>query len=308
MQSDNIRGVVVPIVTPLTPDEEVDTASLRRLANYLIENGVHGIWAGGTTGEFASLTDEQRISSIEVIVDEVAGRVPVIANVSAAGTKLAVSLALSVLESGIAGIAATPPYYYPCAQDEIVEHFRYIRERVGAPLWVYNIPVTVKTPVEPATIFQLAAEGSVVGVKDSSGAGEALAQLKVLCEQADVSLHRFLGSVYRISTARAVGAQGAIPGISNLVPHIAAQAWEAGESGDIEAARKYDAKLMMATKVQGLAAGGGANAASFSGIKSALKIMGVIEHDTVTRPLRPLTEEEKGPIPGILAALGLLEN
>ena len=305
MNNNRIKGVIVPILTPLTPDQEVDTASLRRLVNYLIDNSVHGIWAAGTTGEFAALTYEQMRTVIETVVDEAGGRVPIIGNVSAPATQLAIQMALSVRESGLDGIAATPPYYYPCAQDELLSHYRYVKERVGLPLWVYNIPVTVKTTVEPTTIAQLASEGSVVGVKDSSGAGELLAELNVLREQAGFQLHQFLGSVYRITTARAVGADGVIPAIGNLVPAIVSGAWEAGEAGDEESARKHNAKLMAASKIHSLAKGGGPNAARLAGMKSALKIMGILDHDTMTMPLRPLTEEEKQPIPGILKDLGL---
>ena len=302
---DRLKGVIVPIVTPLTPDEKVDVASLRRLVDYLIDGGVHGIWAAGTTGEFAALTDDQRLLCIETVVDEVAGRVPVIGNVSAPGTQLTVNLGLSVQEMGLTGIAATPPYYYPCGQDEIADHFRHISERVGLPLWAYNIPTTVKTAIEPAVLAMLGGEGRIVGIKDSSGAGEPLAQLNVLCRQGGVEMYRFLGSVYRITTTRGVGAHGVIPGIANLVPAIAAGAWEAADAGDDEAAQGYLARLVSATRVVRLARGGAVNSAAMSGIKSALKILGVIEHDTVTRPLRPLTEEEKGLIHPILDDLDL---
>ena len=78
MTDTDIKGVIVPMLTPLNPDETVDVPSLRRLVNYLIDNGVHGIWASGTTGEFANLPDSERLKGIEATVDEVAGRVPVI--------------------------------------------------------------------------------------------------------------------------------------------------------------------------------------------------------------------------------------
>ena len=305
MTSDRIKGAMIPILTPLTPDEDVDVTSLRRLVNYLIDNGVHGIWAAGTTGEFAALTHDQMRTAIETVVDEVAGRVPVIGNISSPATALSVSLALSVRESGLDGIAATPPYYYPCAQDELLDHYRHIKDRVGLPLWVYNIPVTVKTAVAPGTIAQLASDGSVVGVKDSSGAGELLAELVVLRQQVGFELHQFLGSVFRITTARAVGADGVIPAVGNMAPAIVAGAWEAGEAGDEESAREYNAKLIAASRIHSLAKGGGPNSSRLAGMKSALKMMGIIDHDTMTRPLRPLTEEEKEPIPGILSELDL---
>ena len=305
MTEKEIKGVIVPILTPLKSDETVDVASLRRLVNYLIDNGVHGIWVSGTTGEFANLSDSERLASMDVVVDEVNGRVPIIGNVSGASTKISIDLALEVREMGMDGIAVTPPYYYPCAQDEILDHYRHISTRVGAPLWVYNIPQTVKTAVAPGVVATLAAEGAVVGVKDSSGAGELLAELNIRCEQGDISLLRFLGTAFRITTARSVGVQGVIPGIANLIPAAASAGWEAGEAGDAIGVRKSNATIIAAQKISQLAQGGGANSASFAGMKSALKQMRIIDDDTVSRPLRPLTGEEKEGIPAILQELGL---
>ncbi len=307
MTTKDIRGVIVPILTPLNSDESVDTASLRRLVNYLIDNGVHGIWVSGTTGEFAALSDRERIVSIETVVDEVAGRVPIIGNVSQPSTQLSIELALAVRESGLDGIAVTPPYYYPNAQDEILDHYRHIKDRVGAPLWVYNIPVTVKTAVAPGTVAMLAGEGAVVGIKDSSGAGELLAELNVLCEQGNLDLLRFLGTVFRTTRAGSVGVHGVIPGIANLVPAIASRGWEAGEAGNTDTVRECDAKLLIANGISRIAKGGGANAASFSAMKSSLKLMGILESDTVSRPLRPLTDDEKSELPAILQKLDLLD-
>ena len=305
MPEQKIRGVIVPILTPLNSDETVDTQSLRRLANYLIDNGVHGIWISGTTGEFAALSAQQRLISMETLVDEVAGRVAVIGNVSGPSTQLSLQMALDVQEMGMDGVAVTPPFYYPHAQDELLDHYRYISDRSGLPLWVYNIPQTVKTAVAPGTIATLASEGAVVGVKDSSGAGELLAELNVLCEQGNIPLLRFLGTVFRITTSGSLGVNGVIPAIANLVPKAAAQGWEAGERGDAETVRSCNAQLIIAGRVAQLAQGGGPNAASFSGMKSALKLMGVLDNDTVSRPLRPMTEQEKESIPGILQELGL---
>jgi 4-hydroxy-tetrahydrodipicolinate synthase len=306
MTDREIKGVIVPMVTPLNPDETVDIGSLRRLVNHLIDNEVHGLWASGTTGEFANLPDSERIRAMEATVDEVSGRVPVICNISSTSTKMSVELASEVRELGMDGIALTPPYYYPDSQDELADHYRYAQDQLGLPLWVYNIPQTVKTVVEPGTIATLAAEGTVVGVKDSSGTGELLAQLNVLCDQGEISLLRFLGTVFRVTSAGSVGVHGVIPGIANLVPNVCARGWEAGESGDTETVRECNAKLITAQKVGAVAKGGGANAASFGGMKAALKHMGVIDHDTTSRPFRPLTDEEKAEIPAILEELGLV--
>ena len=305
MAGKDIRGVIVPILTPLNSDESVDTDSMRRLVNYLLDNGAHGIWVSGTTGEFANLTNKQRLISVETVVDEVAGRVPIIGNISCPSTQLSLELALAVQEMALDGIAVTPPYYYNNAQDELLDHYRYISDRSGLPLWVYNIPPTVKTIVEPSTIATLAAEGAVVGVKDSSGSGEPFAQLNVLCEQGGLNLLRFLGTVSRITTSTALGADGVIPAIANLAASASARGWEAGETGDMETVKECNAKLIAAAKISTLAKGGGPNAAAFSGMKSALKHMGILDSDTVSRPLRALTEEEKKGIPAILEEVGI---
>ena len=305
MPDHEIKGVIVPILTPFNNDETVDKDSLRRLVNYLIDNGVHGIWVSGTTGEFAAMSEHQRLVSMETVVDEVAGRVPIIGNISCPSTELSLNLALAVQEMGMDGVAVTPPYYYNNAQDELLDHYRYISDRSGLPLWVYNIPQTVKTAVSPSTIATLASEGAVVGVKDSSGAGELLAELNVLCEQGDLNLLRFLGTVFRVTSAGALGTHGVIPAIANLVPKAAARGWEAGEAEDAKTVKECNAQLLIATKIVQLAKGGGTNAANLAGMKSALKSMGILENDTVTRPLRPFTEGEKEGIPEILHALGL---
>jgi len=305
MADREIKGVIVPILTPMNTDETVDKGSLRRLVNYLLDNGVHGIWVSGTTGEFGAMSDQQRLASMETVVDEVAGRVPIIGNVSGPSTQLSLNLAMSVQEMGMDGVAVTPPYYYNHAQDELLDHYRYISDRTVVPLWVYNIPQTVKTAVAPGTVATLAAEGAVVGIKDSSGAGELHAELAVLCEQGNLNLLRFLGSVFRTTTATAVGAHGVIPAIANLAPKAYSQAWEAGEAGDAKTAKECNAQLLIANKIAQLAKGGGPNAAAFSGMKSALKMMGVLDSDTISRPMRPLTEEEKTGIPPILEALCL---
>lgn len=305
MNKNVYEGVMVPTLTPVNVDESVDVPSTRRLVSYLLGKGVHGIWAAGTTGEFANLSDEQRLLSITTIVDEVRGRVPVIANISAPSTMQAVKLTKALKGSGIDGIAATPPYYYPSGQDELLTHYRTIKEASDVPLWVYNIPSTVKTTVEASTMATLAAEGTCIGTKDSSTAGEALAHLNVLIEEKGLTFHRYLGSTHRTATARALGGCGVIPGISNLVPELFVKAWQAGEKGDKVSATKYHSLLARAARLPSIAKGGSANSAIIGGQKVALKMMGVISSDYVTRPFRSYTEDERKQVAALIKELGL---
>ena len=296
-----LHGVIVPILTPLTPGEAVDVRSLRRLVNYLVDNGVHGLWAAGTTGEFAALDEASRRLVIETVAEEAGGRVPVIGNVAAPATRAAGAAAAALQGCPLAGVAATPPFYHLHSQDELIDHFHAVEERSRHPLWVYNIPGTVGLTVEPDTIAALAADGTVAGVKDSSGAGEAFAQLVTLCRHRRLDLYRFIGTIWRVAMAGS-GAHGVIPGVANLAPAGAAAAWEAGARGDEEAADRSLAEVLTAARVMQLGRGGGA---SVAGLKSALKLLGIIEHDTASAPMRPLSDEEKSRLPPLLAQLGL---
>lgn len=307
MDTDRIKGVMVPMLTPLTPDEKVDIQSTKQLVDYLINNGVHGIWAAGTNGEFAALTQEQRVIITTTIVESVAGRVPVIGNASMPATKLTIDLAREIQDCGLDGIAATPPYYYSCSQSEITNHFEAIRNQIRLPLWVYNIPRTVKTPVEPDTMYYLAKNGVISGVKDSSGGGEDLARLIVLCNQNSTFLYKFLGSTYRTINTAEIGVHGVIPGLGNLVPNFFSAAWEAGQKGNSEISNRYMKRIIDAEKELFLAQNSTSIGGGVSGMKAALKAMGIIEHDVVTAPFRSLDENEQKVIPYLLNKLGLPE-
>ena len=298
---DPIRGVMVPILTPLTPAGEVDTGSLRRLVNYLLDNGVHGIWAAGTTGEFAALREPARRLVIETVADEVAGRVPVVGNISAPATAAAIDAARDVRGMPLVGVAATPPYYYTHSQEELLDHFRAVAEACEQPLWVYDIPSMVKLSVAPATFVRLATEGTVAGVKDSSGTGEAFAEMVMRCRMQHIDPYRFLGTTWR-STMTGIGAHGVVPSLANLAPASVAGEWEAGERGDGEAALRHHAHTRAAARITTL---GSDRSGSFAGLKAALALLGVIDHDTLTPPMRPLSGEQKAFIPDLLKTIGL---
>lgn len=305
MSNEQYYGITPPILTPFTPDEKVDRESMKRLVNYMIDGGIHGIWATGTTGEFATMKDEERVIAIETIVEATAGRVPVIACIADASTERTVDMGLAIKDSGADAVAATPPYYFANSADELLDHYRYIREKVDLPLFVYSIPQTVKVAVPPEVTAQLAKEGTVIGIKDSSGAGELLADLVMRCEKEKIELRRFLGTRIRIATCKGVGVHGAVAGTANVLPEATVKAFEAGEKGDMEEAIKWDNKLDLLAKLPALAKGGSPIARNLGAMKAALKIMGIIDHDTLTRPLRSLSDEEKKGIPAILTEMGL---
>ena len=301
-----IKGIVVPIITPLKPDESLDKDSLRSLVRYLLNNGIHGLWVSGTTGEFANLDNKTRLESMEIVCDEVSGKVPIIANISCTSTKTSIKLGQSAKNFNFNGLACTPPYYYDCSQEEILDHYRYISSELGSSLWVYNIPQNVKSTVSPLSVATLAEEKLIEGIKDSSGHGENIAQINNLCESKSLSLLRFIGSTYRITSTSSLSLHGAIPGIANLIPKICSSGWESGEKNNSKSVNEYNQKISIAQKILSFSSGRSSTAASFSGIKSALKYLGVINHETMSKPLKSLTTEEQSRIPVLLKTLDLI--
>ena len=302
----NMQGIVVPIITPLNPDETLDKDSLKSLVRYLLDNGVHGLWVSGTTGEFANLDEKTRIESIETVCSEVNNKVPIIANISCASTKTSINLGKYIQNLNLDGLACTPPYYYDCSQEEILDHYRHISSQLGQNIWVYNIPQNVKSTVSPSTIANLSEENLIEGVKDSSGHGENLAQLNYLCKSKSLSLLRFIGTTYRITSTSNLNIHGAIPGIANLIPAICSSGWDSGEKNNSNEIHEANSKIAIAQKILSFSTGRSSSASTFSGIKAALKLLGVIKHKTVSRPLKSLTQEEESMIPSLLKKLDLI--
>jgi 4-hydroxy-tetrahydrodipicolinate synthase len=295
MQPAQLGGIFVPMLTPLDADERVDETSLRRLVDFLVKAGVHGIWAMGTTGEFAGIAETERARAIQATVEEVAGRVPVIANIGDSSTGLALRHARHAVEAGADALALTPPHYYPHSMDEMLTHFRAVKEGFpDLPLLVYNIPQTVKVKMSVATTLQLAREGTVQGIKDSQNDLRWFRMLAVAIrgDGLEDQFRLFLGTRILIDAALVIGAHGAIPATSNVAPAAAAEAWEAAVRGDFTESARAQEVVMRYEDLAGVARGGSPDAASYSSMKNILRDWGIIDGARLTRPLRDFTEDE----------------
>ena len=302
---ERLHGIIPPILTPVTEGGSIDLASLRRLIEFQIGEGVHGIWVLGTTGEFASFTRRERAEAIEAAVDQARGRVPVVANISDAGTRLAIENARDAAAAGADAIALLPPYYYVNEQDELLEHFRAVRAAVDLPLLAYNIPQNVKAKFGVETILKLGAEGAIVGLKDSQNDLDWFRQVMTGARERGVKLRGFLGTRYLIDAGLLAGAHGAIPGIANVAPRLCVECYEAAKAGDFTRSDELTAKLIKVTKLGGLAKGGSVTAGNFATMKVALKQMGVLSTGLVSAPLRNLTADEEARVAEMVQALGL---
>lgn len=292
---ERLHGIVPPILTPLTEDEEVDHGSLVRLVNYLLDRGVHGIWATGTTGEFPCFSAEERAAIVQTAVQTVNGRVPVIVGIGDASTRLAIGHGKAALAAGADAIALTPPYYYVNSQDELLEHYRTVRAAVNLPLLVYNIPQNVKARMEVPTVLTLAKEGTVVGIKDSQNDLDWFRQVMTATREAKLNFRGFLGTRILIDAGRLIGAHGSIPGLSNVVAGDCVAIYNAAAGNDWETADAHTRHILAAQKVVSLAKGS-PTASNFSGMKAILKSLGVISSARVRLPLRTVTAEEEAKI------------
>ena len=283
------------MLTPLNPDESLDEGSLRRLVDFLIDAGVHGIWSMGTTGEFAALPEAERARGVAATVEQVAGRVPVIANIGDSSTTLALRHAKHAVAAGADALALTPPHYYPHSMDEMLTHFRAVKEACpGLPLLIYNIPQTVKVKMTLQTTLQLAREGTAQGIKDSQNDLRWFRMLAVAIREdgLESTFRLFLGTRILIDAALVIGAHGAIPATSNVAPAAAAEAWEAAVRGDFALSARAQEVVMRYEDLADIARGGSPDAAGYSSMKNTLRDWGVISHARLTRPLREFSDEE----------------
>lgn len=286
-------GIIPPILTPFEPNGQVDLRSLHRLTRWVLLEGVHGIWACGTTGEFACIDADERENVVGTCVEAVNGKVPVVANVSDCSLRLTLDHAERALRAGADAIAATPPYYYLNSQDELLTYYRQIREAADAPLFVYNIPSTVKVKVEIETIVTLAAEGTVIGIKDSQNDLVFARNLTLAAEERGAPLRVFLGSRTLDDAMKVKGVHGVIPGVANVAPKACVEAYDAAVNGDWQGAAEAQRVVDGALGLFQMMETGSNHSKMFGGMKAALKAMGVIANSTLAAPLRTPTPEEE---------------
>lgn len=299
LRPEALRGILPPILTPLTEDEGVDHASLRRLVDYVIAGGVHGIWVTGTTGEFPCIGEDERAAAVATAVEATSGRVPVVAGIGDCSTGLAVRHGLAAKAAGADAVALTPPHYYVNSQDELLTHYRTLREKVDLPLLAYNIPQNVKVKLDVKTVVKLAEEGVIVGLKDSQNDLDWFRQVMVGVRGCGSAFRGFLGTRYLIDAGLVAGAHGAIPSIANVAPAVAVAVYEAAVRGDWPAAARAQEQLGE------LAVRMAAFPSLLPALKGAMKVLGVFASARMTLPFRTATPADEERIKAILDEVGV---
>lgn len=236
------HGIIPPIITPFTNEGEFNEPVFRKMINYLIEEGVHGIFPLGTTGEFYAVTNEEAKHIFEVAVQETAGRVPVYAGANHITTRGAVKLVNIAEEAGADAVSVLTPMFISQTQAEVYEFYKTIAANTSLPVIIYNNKPKTNVTVEPATIAKLAEIENIVGVKDSTGDFTNTEEYIRLTRDND-SFGVLLGRDTLIYAGLCYGAAGAIASTANVAPRIAADIYDKYMAGDLEGALEAQFKL-----------------------------------------------------------------
>jgi len=268
------KGIFPALVTPFTADDRVDEDTYRELIRFVLPH-VNGVVPCGTTGEFSSMTVEEKERAIEICIDEVAGRVPVLAGTGCQSTLETLALTKWAKEAGATGALVVSPYFLKPAFNEVYDHYRQV-DKVGLPIVLYNIPQTAGTHYRwwTAEGMGLAFE-NVIGMKDSSG---DIPFFMAALEKLKGTIGLFVGHDEVVGAALLAGADGAILASANLVPDVWQEIYQAAQRGDAEYVQRRQKDLQILTRL--LVRKGAPQAA-----KEGLRMMGLTGMRNVRSPL-----------------------
>jgi 4-hydroxy-tetrahydrodipicolinate synthase len=261
-------GAGTALVTPFTRAGELDEAAVRRLGRRQIDAGIHFLAPCGTTGESPTLTSSERLRIVEILAEEAAGKVPVLAGAGGYNTKEVVESVREMARAGANGFLSVTPYYNKPTQEGLYQHYRTVAESTPLPIVVYNVPGRTGVNVEVATLVRLAAIPNIVGVKEASG---NMQQICEVCRAVPPAFVVLAGDDVLALPTVAVGGHGVVSVISNEMPSDVARMIEGAERGDVAAAR-------------------------------------AIHHRLLPLMLAHFVESNPGPVKAAMAAMGLLEE
>jgi 4-hydroxy-tetrahydrodipicolinate synthase len=287
-------GALVAIVTPFR-NGKVDEQALRKLIEEQIAAGTDGIAPCGTTGESTTLSHQEHDRVIEITIDAVKKRVPVIAGTGSNSTEEALRLTRHAWEAGADGALMVCPYYNRPTQEGLYQHYRTIAEEVPIPIIIYNIPGRTGINLLPEALARLAEIGNIVGVKEASGSLKQMSDVIQLCgSEFDV----LSGDDIFTLPLLAIGGKGVISVISNVVPADMAKMVDAFDSGDLEKARSLHYR--MAPLIEALFV-----ETNPIPVKAALAMMGKIDYE-LRLPLCRMSEKNEGVLKKAMQNYGLI--
>ncbi len=234
-------GLGTALVTPFTKDGSIDEAAVRRLVRRQIDAGVHFLSPCGTTGEAPTLSQSEKVRVVELVVDEAARRVPVLAGAGGHNTRDVIALVQACERVGADGILSVTPYYNKPTQEGLFQHYTAIADSTSLPIVLYNVPGRTAVNLEVGTVARLSALRNIVGVKEASG---NVVQMSDILVAAPEDFFLLSGDDPLALAVMAIGGRGLISVASNAIPGEMVQIIELAEKGDLPAARRLHAWLL----------------------------------------------------------------
>lgn len=294
-----IEGTVVAMVTPFTEDDRVDEAGLRENINYLIENGVDGLLVAGTTGESATITHEEQRRMIDILVDEVNGRVKTIAGAGSNSSREALGLVRYAGDAGADAALVITPYYNKPQPHGLIEHYRMLEEASEIPLIIYNVPSRTGTDIDVDTVSELAGLDGIIGIKEASPDLDKISMLKSrLMDQGTDDFIILSGNDNLTLPMISMGAEGVISVVANVDPARMSRLVNEALSGDFKSAMKTHYELYSLMKVLFIES-------NPVPVKEALNMMGR-PAGHVRMPLAPLKDSSREKLRLVLEELALI--
>lgn len=233
-----IKGIIVPILTPMHEDETVNYEELVNQIERLIAAGVHGIFVFGTNGEGYILDEEEKAEIIRVAVKTVNGRVPVYAGTGCVSTRDTIRMSRKAKELGADVLSIITPSFAAASQEELIQHYETVANAVDMPILLYNIPARTGNALAPATVQKLSQVANIVGAKDSSGNFDNILQYIEKTRGGDKPFTVLSGNDSLILWTLLAGGKGAIAGCANVFPHTMVSIYEKFTAGDLEGVRR----------------------------------------------------------------------
>ena len=292
-----LKGILAAVTTPFTPDgSAIDEDAIRAQVERLLDAGIHGVVPCGTTGEFTTLSPEEYRRVIEVYVDAVGGRVPVVAGVGSLSTPGAIALAQHAERVGADAVMVVPPFYDPLSFDVLKQFMSDVAGAVDLSIMYYNVPGATGLTLDASQITELGGIDGVDYLKDTSG--DAVTLTDLIVNRAD-TIKAFNGWDTLTFTGLALGAEASVWGVAGIVPDLAVQLWSTlVEQGDLVKARELWQDLWALSDFL-------ESVNYVAGVKTSLELLG---HPVgpVRAPLQPLGADERERLRAILDRAGVL--
>ncbi len=288
-------GSMVALVTPMRADGSVDSDSLRKLVEFHIDNGTDGIVAVGTTGESATLSVEEHCDVIRQVVEQVNGRIPVIAGTGANATAEAIELSEYARDLGVAAVLLVVPYYNRPTQQGLYLHFKSIAEAVDIPQILYNVPSRTACDLLPETVARLAKVKNIIGIKEATG---DVRRVQLIKDLVDADFQLFTGEDGNTVDFILAGGRGVISVTANVAPKLMHEMCAAAMAGDADRARQINDKLAPLHRYL-------FSESNPIPVKWALHELGLIPAG-IRLPMTVLSEQFHQPVRDALAAAGVL--